>query len=757
MRRFIRAAGIYWRPPALSIVFVFLSACSLVPAQLELPPPSAPQSGPTVSDSHRSGWGWDEPSSKQIVTGTGKFTEYPQPRSAAAELAQRDGITINLVGASVAEAAKTVLGDILGVNYLVSDDVDASITLQTSRPVSRAAVLEIFEAVLRAEGAAIVVDNGLYKVLPLEKALAAGAPILPRGATGRNTAGLVTQIVPLRYVSAAEMERIIRSMAPQLVVLQADTSRNQLVIAGTRNEIAATTDMIGVFDVDWMRGMSFGIFPVETADPEAVAQDLDAIFANDHDSPTKGIVRFVPNRRLKSVLVISSRPEYLDKAEQWLRRLEQASQATEKQVFVYQVRNRPAVELAQLLQRVYASQDQSQSRLLTTSSVDKSTSLTSSVTTEMPNAGLANGGSSSPAGKPIGPSASPASSVLGGPAIALIDPGPIGPNGVLATESASPGNMSGISVVADETNNALVITATSSEYKRVRKVLESIDVAANQVLLEATIAEITLNDTLRFGLRWFFEKGKHEYRLSDIGSVPPGITVPSEGVLSPFFPGFSYFLDTPDVKVTLNALSDITDVNVVSSPSMLVLDNKKAVLQVGDEVPIAVQQATNIVEGFPLVNSIAFRNTGVILGITPRIGEDGRVLLEIEQEVSDAVRTTTSQIDSPTIQQRRINTTVVVRDGESIVLAGMMQDRATVGRTQVPLLGDIPVVGNLFKQKDDSIERTELLIAITPRIVKDSRRIHEITSEFRDRLNFRTRPHRFGPPDRREQVDRIVR
>jgi len=198
-------------------------------------------------------------------------------------------------------------------------------------------------------------------------------------------------------------------------------------------------------------------------------------------------------------------------------------------------------------------------------------------------------------------------------------------------------------------------------------------------------------------------------------------------------------------------------VNVVSSPSMLVLDNKKAVLQVGDEVPIAVQQATNIVEGFPLVNSIAFRNTGVILGITPRIGEDGRVLLEIEQEVSDAVRTTTSQIDSPTIQQRRINTTVVVRDGESIVLAGMMQDRATVGRTQVPLLGDIPVVGNLFKQKDDSIERTELLIAITPRIVKDSRRIHEITSEFRDRLNFRTRPHRFGPPDRREQVDRIVR
>ncbi len=744
------AAHLSWGRAVLCAVSgCLLAACALIPAQLELPEPSPVQAGAGHAGSH-SGWQWDARPANQVVTGSDRFTDHPQPRQiAAAELATRDGVSLNLVGASVAEAAKTVLGDLLKVNYLVSEKIKATITIETSRPVSRDVVLDIFEAALRAEGAAIVVDRGLYKVLPLEEALAAGAPMLPRGASGRNSAGLVTQIVPLRFVAAVEMDRIIRSMAPQLVVLKADESRNQLIIAGTRNEIASTVDIVQVFDVDWMRGMSFGIFPIEQADPEAVAKDLDAIFANDRDGPIKGIVRFVPNRRLKSVLVISSRAEYIDRAEQWLRRIELAGQATEKQVHVYQVRNRPAVELAQLLQRVYASQEQA--RITTASTSNGSAANAAPINMDLPGAGLLGGILPQPAG----PSPAPAS----GNAIAAADVPAPSVEGGSAFEARLPGEDrgTGISVVADETNNALVITATHAEYKRLCKVLDSIDVAASQVLLEATIAEVTLNDNLKFGLRWFFEKGHSKFRLSEFSSVPPDIVLPSDGVLSPFFPAFSYFLDTPNVKLTLNALSEITDVNVVSSPSMMVLDNKKAVLQVGDEVPIAVQQATGVLTAFPLVNTIAFRNTGVILGITPRIGDDGRVLLEIEQEVSDAVRTTTSQIDSPTIQQRRIKTTVVVRDGESIVLAGMMQDRSTLGRSQVPLLGEIPVVGNLFKQKDDSIERTELLIAITPRVVKDTRRIREIAAEFRDRLNFRTRPHRYGPPDRREQVDRLVR
>jgi general secretion pathway protein D len=308
---------------------------------------------------------------------------------------------------------------------------------------------------------------------------------------------------------------------------------------------------------------------------------------------------------------------------------------------------------------------------------------------------------------------------------------------------------SGISVVADEANNQLIITANAQEYKRIRKILEHVDVSPNQVLLETTIAEVTLNDDLKFGLRWFFQNEKNRTQFA---------ADPFEPFTSQVIPGFSQIFRTPNVQITLNALSSVTDVNVKSSPSLMVLDNKTATLQVGDEVPIITQQATGVaVAGAPVVNSVQMRNTGVVLAITPRIGDNGRVLLDVEQEVSDAVRTTSSTIDSPTIQKRRVRTTVAVNDGESLILAGMIQDKATRTRDQVPFLGDVPVFGNLFKQKDDAIRRTELLIAITPRIVKNTHQVRSIAAEFRDKLNFTTRPTREAPPGRREQVDRLLR
>jgi len=317
-----------------------------------------------------------------------------------------------------------------------------------------------------------------------------------------------------------------------------------------------------------------------------------------------------------------------------------------------------------------------------------------------------------------------------------------------SANAAAQGGAGAIAIVADEPNNALVITASHKEYKRLRQILARIDVAPNQVLIEATIAEVTLNDQLKFGLRWFFRADNSQFNQTDSAA----------GAVAAAFPGFSYFLNMPSVKVALDALSRVTDVNVVSSPSLMVLDNKKAVLQIGDEVPIATQSAVSVTTpGAPIVNSIAFRNTGVILGITPRVSDNGRVLLEIEQEVSDVVPTTSSNLDSPTIQQRRIKTQVAVSDGESIILAGMMQDRSTVERSKAPLVGDIPLFGNLFKQKSDTIRRTELLIAITPHVIKDRKQLQGIAEEFRDRMNLTTRPQRRAPPDRRENLDRLVR
>ena len=210
--------------------------------------------------------------------------------------------------------------------------------------------------------------------------------------------------------------------------------------------------------------------------------------------------------------------------------------------------------------------------------------------------------------------------------------------------------------------------------------------------------------------------------------------------------------------MVLNALNGITHVNLVSSPSLMTLNNKRATLQIGDEVPILTRSSAGLDNADTrIVNNVSTRSTGVLLNITPRVADNGQVLLEIEQEVSDAVETTTSKIDSPTIQQRRIKTTVSVNNGGSVVLAGLMRDKATRKNSQVPLIGDVPYLGNLFKDKSDRIERTELLIAITPQVIKDNAQLGLIAGEFRDRMNFTTRPQRETPPDHRETLDRLAR
>jgi len=741
---------------------LLLGACS-VPQQLLLPDPPKSQSSSELTSANRGRPGVSlgeapDPGTRDpsFMRGTGHLIGTPNPRPQQTSRAG-ETLTIDLSQASVSAAAKAVLGDILGVEYTVSDKVTGTITLQTPQPVSRARLLEMFEAALLGQGAAIVTSEGIYRVLPMDEALAAGGRIQARGARGREVVGVTTEIVQLRNISAPDMERLLKTVAPQSAAVRIDPQRNLLIITGTRSDLAALHDAVSVFDVDWMRGMSFAIFPIESADPEALVQELDNVFANNGDGSSRGIVRFIPNRRLKAVLVVSAKIEHLRRAEQWIRKLDAVGRATEKQVHVYHVKNRAAAELAVLLQKVYVSQDGTRVARITSQSQTFREAVGPSTAIGAP--GGENGPSSVAA---VGQRAA-VSAII--PGLPVLPPSPIAPaSGDNPAASAGPGmetasirpgdaldrddRATGIGIVADQSNNSLVITATASEFRRIRQILARLDVAPAQVLLEATIAEVTLNDELKLGMRWYFQTKQNEFRFTDSAL----------GAISPVFPGFSYFLNKVDIQVALNTLATITNVNIVSTPSLMVVDNKKAILQVGAEVPVATQSAVAIqFPGAPVVNSVSFRNTGIILSITPRISERGRVLLDIEQEASDVVRTTTSNIDSPTIQQRRVQTTVTVADGESIVLAGLIQDKATRERGQIPIVGDIPLLGNVFKNKTDTIERTELLIAITPRIVNDQQTVRSIVDEFRGKLNFNTRPQRDGLPDRHEQRDRIQR
>jgi general secretion pathway protein D len=631
-------------------------------------------------------------------------------------------VTLNLVGASIPQAAKSVFGDVLGLNYTVDPRVQGAITLQTSKPISKAQVASLFETALRDNGAAIISNGATYRIVPMADA----KQNMAISDSDPATPGIHPQIIPLRYVSAAEMQTVLEPMVPPGMVIRADQNRNAIILAGSSKEIAALRETISVFDVDWMKGMSFALVPVRSSSPAAIVQDLDQVFQT-QKGPLRGVVRFVPNQRLKSVLVISSRSKYLNEATRWIKKLDVLSENTEEGLHVYHVQNRSAAELAKVLTAVLEN-GASPAQAIAQASGGK-------VAPKYEPSTLTDNGVADATGAITGGPETPANGVDTLPA----------PLEMQSVPEDAPIPQKRTRVVADDANNSLLIFSTLVEFDRVKQVLEEIDAVPNQVLLEAVIAEVSLDDDMKFGVRWFLGEGNNHGVFSDAVS----------GAVSSVFPGFSYFLKSNDISFTLNAISSVTNVRVLSAPSLVVLDNKSAVLQVGDQVPIVTQSAKAVSAGdAPIVTNVELKDTGVILKVTPRVNDSGLVTLDIEQEVSSVVKTTTSGIDSPTIRQRKMKTSVVVQDSEALALGGLIQERETSGKSKVPVLGDIPLLGAAFRNKSDAVARTELIIFIRPRVIRDLNEAKKVTAEFRKQLSIQ------APRVRREDPlpgDELVR
>ncbi len=647
----------------------------------------------------------------EVFRGTGVLARRLAPDPLYVTIQDNGEVTLNFANADIREVVDVVLGETLGVSYIIDPKVQGQITARTSRPLSRQAVIPALENILALNGAALTLDGGIYKVVTLQQAAnALTTPIV--APTRRDLArGYGIHVIPLRYAAAQAVAEILRPFIAAGRVLRVDAARNLLIFAGTGTEAADVLDMVTVFDIDWMAGMSFALFPVQIADAKDLVADLETVFL-EGDSPLKGVVRFVPIERLNAVLTISQQPAYLDRAQTWIDRLDRGAEGAGRRIFVYHVQNGRAADLAEVLGRIFETEI-SERRATPPPELAPGLSPVTIAAEPAPRGAPAEGEAAAPAGAqpaPVRPVPMPAASAprrndLG--AVAVLE------------ESGN------IRIIADETKNALVILATTAEYRMIESTLKRLDITPLQVLIEVTIAEVSLTDDLRYGLQWFFESGNSSITFSTLSS----------GVVASAFPGFSYFFSGADARVALNLLTEITDVRVISSPQLMVLDNQTARLQVGDQVPIATQSAVSISDpDAPIVNSIQFRDTGVILEVTPRVNASGLVVLDVFQEVSDVIATTTSDIDSPTIQQRSISSTVAVQSGDTVALGGLIRDRDEDSVTGVPLLSSIPVLGNLFKTTQTQTRRTELLVLITPRVVRDRREALEVTDELRRRL-----------------------
>jgi general secretion pathway protein D len=663
------------RAPMLALVMA-LAACSMDEGARPVPLPPPPPADSFVGD--------PAPGDVGVTIIGGEAPAPVKPVRSTASQAQPGDIRLNFPSADVRIVARAVLDDLLHVPFTVSPDVTGPVTLITPAPIARNSVLAAFENALKASGLALVPQNGGFTIMTVASAQASGV-------TGPSVTGYSSEIIRLQFINAEELKKLLDSVVPGVVIAVSPDS-NSITIAGTGGQRSSARELVAQFDVNWLRNMAFAYFTPQRTDARLIVPELEKLI-NAPDAPTRSLVRLIAMERLNGIIAVSGQRQYLEDVRRWIDVLDREGTSNEPKLFVYRVQNGRSRDLARTINAAFGNSDSGGGG----SDGDTATS----------------GGSGDDAGQDKrSRSPEPGS-------------GTERRNDSSSSRSSAPRGPSA-SITSDDNNNAVVVFGSPREFAVVEDALRKLDVPPFQVLIEAAITEVTLNDDLRYGVQWNFQTGDSNFALSEgTGTSPTRI-----------LPGFSYYLNNSDISATLNALEERTNVKVVSAPKLVVLNNQTAALQVGDQVPIQTQSATSVENpDAPIVNAIEYRDTGVILKVTPRVNAGGLVMLDIAQEVSDLSRRAIAGISSPIISTRRVATTIAVQDGQVVTLGGLFRDSSSFGKNGLPILSRIPILGGLlFGNQSKTQSRTELLVLIKPHVLRTADDARAVTEELRAKL-----------------------
>ena len=651
------------------------------------------------------------------------------PQLSAGVAAQGGDVSLNFVDTDIREIARVILGGTLNLPHTIDPNVRGTGTLDTGKPLARTELLPALEVLLNQNGATLAKRGGLYAVIPIGTAVATNT--LADAAGG----GAGTQVVALQYAAAKDLAKLLEPYVGEGSKIAADPSRNALIVSGDQAARQTLTTLIRAFDIDVLAGQSFAIFPTDGGDASKIAGSLEKALRAENDGPLGGLVRVVPLPRVNAVLVASSQPRYLDAAKRLFRLTSRADDATKRTWHVYHVQHGHSADLELLLQRAFTP------RNVSPTTIPGSTAPGAERVSMGLGLGIGRGAGTGPGGATgatgqaraalsglaalTGPLNVPTAQAAGTSATGAASPAMEPLSGEAGLAAAEDENR--IRILANRRNNALLIYATPSEYSVIEGMLHKIDIVPLQVMIDATIAEVTLNDTLQYGTQFFFKLDHVAENLGAIPAFPPG-PIPPTGLI-----GFAL---SKQPHFILRALSDVTKIKVLSSPQIMVMDNEPAQLQVGQQVPILTGTATStLTAGAPIVNSIDYHPTGVIMQVTPRINSSGLVTLDIAQEVSDvAAPAANTATGSPTFDDRLLRTRVAVQNGQTVALAGLIRDNASDDNNGVPFLKDLPVLSTFLSSQTSTRKRTELLVLITPRVIHNQRDARALTEDLRRQL-----------------------
>jgi len=658
------------------------------------------------------------------------YTRVASAQPGAALVGQ--GVEMNFEGADIKTVAKTLLGDVLKLNVVVDPRVQGNVTLASAAAIPRKDVLPAFESVLRMSNAAVVHEGNLVKIVPLAEAGGNSAVSM-----GAGQPGFGVSIVPLRYVSASTIAKTAEGFLSRPGALRVIPSRNLVLVQGTTAERQSALDLIATFDVEWLRNQSVGVYPLKSTSPETMIGELERIFESGDGGVGQGVLRFQPISRMNAVMVVTRNPKLLTEMTLWVQRLDR-SDTTGTTLRTYRLKNGSATKVAKILNDIFVGRSGTTSDMPTNQLAPG---------TEAAKSRLDSLGKTTTAGRTDGGGAQTASSRGNNTQIsAAFDAfadrkGDDEESTAAAPMTGSSGRslFQNVRITADTTNNAIVVYSNQEDYRVIERALRDVDRPRLQVAIDATVAEITLTDDLRFGVQYFLTSkdvgaGKDK---GSIGLLNAAQTSAQSALLQRVTPGLNFLIGSESLpRVILNALSTVTDVKVLSSPSIVAMDNQPALLQVGDEVPITTSTATLLNNSStPVVNTIEMRNTGVILKVLPHVNANGAIHLEIDQEISNVVNPD-QQTLTPTISQRRVHSAVAVVSGQTVLLAGLISERDQQTKSGIPGLRDIKFLGDLLGNTTGTKQRSEIIIFIRTRLMRNSIDASSVTEEFREKLQL---------------------
>ena len=655
-------------------------------------------------------------SRRAVERGTGVFLNEAAASRRPADPPAGGDVVFNFEGESLQAVIKAILGDLLGQNYVIAPGIQGQVTFATAKPISMDQAMGVLEMLLAWNNATLVYKDGRYTVLPVSQAIPGN--LIPRTGSPTDARGYEIRAVPLKYISATAMQEMLQPYARQGAIIKADNTRAMILIAGTRADLEAYLQTVEIFDVDWLAGMSVGVFPLERVEASTVVPEIEKIFGEGGPTPLAGLFRFLPIERINAVLVITPQPEYLDDAEAWLRKLDRGGSESGSQLYVYYVKNVKAVDLAEKLTEIFTGQASSRPASSGPTGVG-------GVVPGIESVEIKSTDSKSAAAKPAAaPRAAP------------------GGDGISITQSDD------IRITSIEESNALMIRATPGEYDSILGAIKRLDIVPLQVHIEAKILQVDLSNGLEFGVEWFFENAAQTrnpaYHNARRANPERQVWNSFAGTASDA--GLSWTFLNVEAEALISTLQSESSVQVLSAPSLVVLNNKDASINVGKQIPVvsavynpygSTVPSTDPNNPTPSYNGnqsyVQFRDTGIKLNVTPRVNPGGLVYMEVSQEESTPGESADAT-GNVSVDRRSIETEIAVQSGETVLLGGLIRETQQEGEAGVPGLSKIPLIGKFFGKSSNAMQRQELLVLITPTVIDSAESAQSLTNDYRERF-----------------------